>query len=133
MSRTMQEWLQSRIPVPPPALHERVEQALLAIGSSRGDPSIASGPPTAAEREIHTRCLTAASTILRPLLAHEGAGREAALDLLAADALVTYAFEAASTEPLTLDECAGAAMRAIAALAVPSASPSSASRSSTRG
>jgi hypothetical protein len=133
MSGTVQEWLQSRTPVPPSALRERVEQALRATGPSGGDASVAGGPGTAVEREIHVCCLTAASTILRPLLAHEGAGREAALDLLAADALVTYAFEAASTEPHTLDDRAGAAMRAIAALAVPGAPPSSALRSIARG
>ena len=133
MSGTVQEWLQSRTPVPPSALHDRVEQALLATGACTGNASVAGGPVTAAEGEIHTCCLAAALTILRPLLAHEGAGREAALDLLAADALVTYAFEAASTEPYTLDERAGAAMRAIATLAVPGAPPSSAARSIARG
>ena len=86
-------------------------------------------PAAALDGEVHTRCLLAASAILRPLLADEAAGREAALDLLAADALVTYAFEAASAEPHRLDERASMAMRAIAALAVPGSPPSSAPRS----
>ena len=43
-------------------------------------------------------------------------GRGRALDLLAADALVTYAFEAASEHPETLAQCAEAATLRIARL-----------------
>jgi hypothetical protein len=95
-------------------LFERVERAL-AMG---GDTSAVVTPEG---------CISAATTMLAPLLAHENAGRECALDLLAADALVTYAFEAASADPESLDERASAAMRAIAALAA------KAPRSSARG
>jgi hypothetical protein len=45
--------------------------------------------------------------------------RDCALDLLAVDALVTYAFEAASDEPSNLEERAGRALARIAALAQP--------------
>ena len=133
MSASVQQWLQTRTPIPPFELHERIEGALLAAWRSSGDAAVVGGPATAVELEIHMTCLTAASASLRPLLAHESAGREAALDLQAAAALVTYAFEAASTEPNTLDECAGAAMRAIVALRVPGSPPSSASRSNAHG
>jgi hypothetical protein len=45
--------------------------------------------------------------------------RESALDLLAVDALITYAFEAAADEPSSLEERAGQALARIAALAEP--------------
>ena len=44
------------------------------------------------------------------------AGRDLVGSLLAADALVTYAFEAAADDPASLDARAAATMRAIAAL-----------------
>lgn len=45
--------------------------------------------------------------------------RESGLDLLAIDALITYAFEAAADEPVVLQERAGRALARIAALAEP--------------
>jgi len=111
---TVQAWLRARTPAPPPALFERVERALAADGET-------------SSVVTPEGCISAATTILAPLLARENAGRECALDLLAADALVTYAFEVASEEPETLDQRASAAMRAIASLAA------SAPRSSARG
>ena len=45
--------------------------------------------------------------------------RESALDLLAIDALVTYAFEAAADEPEQLDDRAVRALARISALAEP--------------
>jgi hypothetical protein len=45
--------------------------------------------------------------------------RQSALDLLAIDALVTYAFETAADEPVSLEERAGRALARIAALAEP--------------
>jgi hypothetical protein len=43
--------------------------------------------------------------------------RDSALDLLAVDALVTYAFEAAADEPEALETLSSDALRRIAALA----------------
>jgi hypothetical protein len=60
--------------------------------------------------------LDAAESLLRTLLA-SSPGREGALDLLAVDALVTYAFEAAADAPATLERQANEAMTRIAALA----------------
>ena len=111
---TVRGWLHARTPAPPPALLERIEEALVAAGGS-------------SEPITPETCIAAATTMLTPLLAREDAGRESALDLLAADALVTYAFEAASAEPESVDERAGAAMRTIASLAA------SAPRSIARG
>jgi len=45
--------------------------------------------------------------------------RDAALDLLAVDALVTYAFEAAADEPEALETLSSDALMRIAALAGP--------------
>ena len=51
------------------------------------------------------------------LLARPSAGRESALDLLTVDALVTYAFEAASREPASLAVRATNAMSQLASAA----------------
>jgi hypothetical protein len=62
--------------------------------------------------------LTDASVlILRDVLAADPMTRAQALDLLTADALVTRAFEDATSEPATLVARADDAMRHIAALA----------------
>jgi len=53
-------------------------------------------------------------TLLRTILGSGSTQRDAALDLLTADALVTYAFEAAADTPALLDDQAATAMRAIA-------------------
>ena len=56
----------------------------------------------------------AGETLLQAVLGGSGgAGREVALDLLAADACVTWAFEAAADHPHTLPALADAAMRRI--------------------
>ena len=70
----------------------------------------------------HDAVLSTAESLLAELLALECAGRDRALDLLAVDAMVTYAFEAAAEFPDTLSARATAAMVAIAKLAAPSAS-----------
>lgn len=62
--------------------------------------------------------LKAGEELLASVLGHgEGEGREVALDLLAADACVTWAFEAAADEPGTLPERAESAMQRIAEVA----------------
>ena len=101
--QTLGDWLTSRTPPPPPALAERLASLL------RSD-----DPVSAAE--IPDRCLEAAERLLVDLMESAGASRDAALDLLTADALVTYAFEAASDEPDGLDARARQAMRRIARL-----------------
>lgn len=49
-------------------------------------------------------CLDAAERALRDLVAAERFGRDSALDLLAVDALATYAFEHASLSPISEPE-----------------------------
>jgi hypothetical protein len=62
-------------------------------------------------------CIAAAEVLLRELSKRPAAGRESALDLLTVDALVTYAFEAASDTPDSLAALAAEAMTRLAATA----------------
>jgi hypothetical protein len=101
----MGEWLARREPMPPPALRARLEAEL-------GD-ALRIDAAQAADL-----CLAAGARVLTSVLYGGGcdATRESALDLLAADALVTYAFEAAAESPAGLASRATAAMHRIAAL-----------------
>jgi hypothetical protein len=72
--------------------------------------------------DVYDVMLERAEALLAELLALGCAQRDRALDLLAVDALVTYAFEAAAESPETLGDRAGAAMSSLAMLAT--ASPS---------
>jgi uncharacterized membrane protein len=100
---TLSGWLDARRPVPPPALRTRIDVAL-------GD-SLASDARDALEA-----CLSAGERLVESLLRNNATTRESALDLLAADALVTYAFEAGSDRPRELAGRARDAMTRIAAL-----------------
>ena len=96
-------WLEGRRPAPPPALAERLRDALADVAG-------------AADESVAERCLAAGERLLAGLLARGCGSRDAALDLLAADALVTYAFEAASAEPARLEERARRAMANLATI-----------------
>jgi hypothetical protein len=80
---TVGDWLESRVPAPPPALAERIRVLLGADADASAD-------------EIHDVLATAAQRALRDLLARGDHSRAIAQDLLAIDALVTYACEAAA-------------------------------------
>ena len=98
-------WVAAQEPPAPAALVERVGGALARFDAD-----------DAAARPAH--CLAAAEAVLARLLADGATGtrsREAALDLLAADALVTYAFEAASEVPAALPALARDAIERLAA------------------
>lgn len=88
----------------PPALIARV-QAVLAT-----DEGAANLPSAEA-------LLRAGERLLAAVLDDSEAGRAVALDLLAADTCVTWAFEAAADDPGTLPARAEAAMHRIAELA----------------
>jgi len=96
-------WLDSRRPLPPTALRARIDTAL---GSDL----------LADVDDVAESLLAAGERLVGSLLDDEATSRGSALDLLAADALVTYAFEAASERPAELSGRAGAAMARIAAL-----------------
>ena len=100
---TLGDWLATRTPPAPPALAARLEVLLRA-------------ELAAPESAVADRCMDAAERLLTTMVERAGTSRDAALDLLAADALVTYAFEAASDEPARLEERARQAMHRIAAL-----------------
>ena len=97
------EWLDGRTPPGPAALRSRIDDALGA--SAAGDSATATNA-----------CLAAAERLVEDLMRRDCTARESALDLLAADALVTYAFEAASETPSELVQRATEAMSRIAAL-----------------
>ena len=97
-------WLDARRPVPPAALRARIDAAL--------------GTDLHADVDDAAETLLAAGErLVRSLLVEDATSRGAATDLLAADALVTYAFEAASERPAELSTRAATAMARIAALA----------------
>lgn len=101
---TLQSWLDARLPEAPAALRGRIA-ALVAE-----HPEWEAMPRQQA-------CLAASEFLMREVLAAAPKDREAALSLLAGDACVTYAFEAAADEPEGLDALADQAMQRIAKLA----------------
>ena len=88
-------------PAPPEALARRVAELLDAAGGA--------GSPV-------DRHLAAAEHTVARLLRHQSTSRASALDLLAADALATYAFELAADRPDDIPELAVRAMARFAAL-----------------
>ncbi|MFI5230108.1 MAG: hypothetical protein ACHQWU_13625 [Gemmatimonadales bacterium] len=80
---TVASWLAAARPEAPAPLAERVRE-YIAAGGAR---------PAAEAPEV---CVDAAVALLGELLSRASTGRESALDLLTVDALVTYAFEAAT-------------------------------------
>ena len=100
---TAGEWLQSRTPRPPNALTARL--GVLLANEQRGSTA-----------GIAATLFDASVRLLETLLRLEGSTRDSALDLLAADALMTYAMEAAADDVGALDVFAATAMSRIAAI-----------------
>ena len=100
----IEQWLDGRTPAPPERLSARMRE-VLALRL------------TADAAETPAGCVDAACALLRGLVATPDAGREAALDLLTVDALVTYACEAAADDPDRLTALAHDSIRRIARLA----------------
>jgi hypothetical protein len=75
--REVLAWLDARRPAPPRALRARLEAAV-----------------TDSDEPLPDHLAAMSRTLLSRVAATPAAGRELALDLLAADAFVTYAFEA---------------------------------------
>ena len=99
------DWLRSRAPEAPPALVSRIAELL---ASNAGWEALPRAEAFGAASE----------ELLRRVLDGNAMQRASALDLLAADACVTYAFEAASDEPHTIVERAARAASGISAIAV---------------
>lgn len=100
---TVGDWLACLNPAPPPALLDRLGRALAAYADRPKD-------------LVPESCLAAGEQLLDTLLASGSTSRGSALDLLAVDALVTYAFESAADVPAQLEARAARAMARIAAL-----------------
>ena len=101
---TVGAWLDTRQPAPPPALGAELRRAL--------------GPALDADAStVREASLAAAESLLALALTAGCRDRAHAIVLLAADALVTYAFEAAADEPDALGERAAAAVRRLSSLA----------------
>lgn len=83
MKISVAEWLQTRTPPAPENLLARMNAEIEKLGTSDADVS----PKALAD---------AGASILKSLDEQGSTDRSSALDLLAADALFTYAFEAAS-------------------------------------
>jgi hypothetical protein len=88
---TVREWVEQRTPRPP-------ESLLLRMFEFLGDDLDGEAARTA------DLCLQAAERALGGLVAEERFGRDSALDLLAIDALTTYAFEHASLSSISEQE-----------------------------
>jgi hypothetical protein len=98
-------WLGARTPVPPPQLVARIAAMTADIAS----------------QEASTDAfLAVAESAMSGLLRGGCLTRDSALDLLAVDALVTYAFEMAADDPNDLEDSAARALARISALPEPS-------------
>ena len=101
---TVQAWLMGRTPPPPRALAERLDVIMQQAGAD-------------ASKSVAEALLDSSDRLIAALLRPEGATRDSALDLLAADALVSYAMEAAAEEISALERCAATAMARISSIA----------------
>ena len=107
---TVGDWLASAALSPPPALAARIGSAI--------------GPRVAEPRSEAPRVFMDAAHALVEQLATRGcAHREDAIDLLAADALMTYAFEVAADEPDSIALLAEEAIGRLAQVAAAEARP----------
>ena len=97
------QWVAAHAEQPPAALRARLDAILNEESADRGTP-------------VAPALLEAGQGLLATILGSGSVQRDAALDLLTADALITYAFEAAADDPSSLDARAAQAMRAIAAV-----------------
>ncbi len=96
------QWIDRRELVPPPALRRRLDGAVTATRAVEALP-------------VPDAALEAALQLLDGLLRAADLSRGGAIELLAADALMTYAFEATADTPERLEALAEQAMRRIAA------------------
>ena len=103
---TVGAWLASRKPPPPSLLRSRRTEAVgEALSREIG--------------ETERVCLEAAERVLERLVDDNAATRQAAVDLLAADALVTYALERAAEHPEDFEEHASGAIERFGRMSEP--------------
>ena len=94
----VREWLESRVPPPPEALADILASAVGETRCAAGD------VPAFLVREAQR------------LIATLGAGRDSAHELLAADALITYALEWGADNAANIEDVARSVMRTIAGI-----------------
>ena len=94
------DWIRARVPAPPEALSQRLGEIV-------------------AEDTCQSSALLPESLIARAeeTLTHIGNDRASATDLLAADALITYAMEAAAEYGLDVERIAGSVAERLATVA----------------
>jgi hypothetical protein len=95
VSAAARAWLRARAPAAPPRLAERLERALAGDAAPAGAATPAATGDGAGVPEVAAALAAAALERLEVAVAHCDE-RAAAYDLLAADALLTYACEAAA-------------------------------------
>ena len=99
----LRDWLAHREPSPPRVLRERVEALALVVPENTGDQA--------------ESLLAAAEAALAQLSRRASDDRATALDLLAVDALVTYALELAAESPDDIPAVSERAMSRLSAVA----------------
>lgn len=109
---SVSRWIETRTPPAPAELQGHMAM-LLAGGTHNAGESDAHGSDSLADP-----LLAACNVALARVLDSGAASRDSALDLLSADAFVTYAFEAAADAPESISERSNAAMRQISDLAL---------------
>ena len=99
----LRRWLDSRREEAPTALKARIGQLVDAH-------------PAWEQMPIPEALIAASEVLMAGVLVSPSKNRRTALDLLAADACVTYAFEAAAENPASIVELAETSMRHMAQL-----------------
>ena len=100
---SLADWMSTREPAPPDRLLARLTELM---------------HPDGANQDVRAEAMVkAAGEVLRRLLREGQTARNSALELLAADALATYAFEAQSDEPEAMDARCTWAMSYLAKIA----------------
>lgn len=108
---TLAEWMETRTP---PAPRELTAHMRDDVTRSFDTTRVTTTPGERADALID-----ACDAAFARVLDSGAASRDSALDLLSADAFVTYAFEAAADDPTTISARAEAAMRRVSARAMP--------------
>jgi hypothetical protein len=93
---SLEQWLDARRPAPPAALRDRMVEAMAAMPATES--MAAAGPAPDADTLDLPAALAGCALHIFASTLHKWDDRAGALDLLAADALLTYAFEAAAEQ-----------------------------------
>ena len=112
------EWIERRAAEPPASPERLVTRILVHAAKGEAVPSAESGAESRANRLAATMVF-AAGVVLARLLGDGETARDSALELLSADALTTYAFEAQCDDPEGLEALCEWSMRHLSRVAGP--------------